>query len=139
MYLNCYGSAVHPMMYKYHISFVHPPADGHLGCFPGVALLSCAAAHLGVHVSRCASHLQCAVSDTHAHTAPRNGKWQGRVKAGGRGRKGKGVGRRMGGKQWEEKRPEGRGGVEKKADASHLVTNSRMTVSTVYGMLYPLG
>ena len=37
-------------LYMYHIFFIHPSVDGHLGCFYGLALVNSAAANPGEHV-----------------------------------------------------------------------------------------
>ena len=38
-------------MFTYHIFFIHPSVDGHLGCFRVLAIVSSAAVSIGVHVS----------------------------------------------------------------------------------------
>ena len=38
-------------MYTYHIFFVHSSVDGHLGCFPVLAIVNSASVNIGMHVS----------------------------------------------------------------------------------------
>ena len=35
----------------YHIFFIHPPANGRLGCFNALAIVNSASVNIGVHVS----------------------------------------------------------------------------------------
>ena len=37
--------------YMYHSFLIHSSADGHLGCFPVLAMINSAAMNIGVHVS----------------------------------------------------------------------------------------
>ena len=39
------------MVYMYHSFLIHLSADGHLGCFHVLAVISSAAMNIGVHVS----------------------------------------------------------------------------------------
>ena len=41
----------YPIVYMYHIFFIHLPDDGHLGCFPVLATVNSAAMNTGMCVS----------------------------------------------------------------------------------------
>ena len=63
------------IVYMYHSFLIHSSADGHLGCFPVLAIINSAAVNIGVHVSLSRERLSNFISPVRTET----GFWEGKI------------------------------------------------------------